>query len=282
MKNNKQYQQKPFCVTLINLSSKEEVDFNQSITSINKAIRLTIRSEKKASDAIYSETTVHAIVFNHESLNLITNEDENIIRSASKSGTCRIYLLAQNGSIHSYENSRLDDFIQRTSQNSIEAITQELLSFFKEADQLNRRSTLFAFRDWFCLSAYKIFKILWPISYIATAILILNNIDIIAGFKLTQGLLALEYVIPILFFFGIFFIVHGIITIMKNWLFGLHIGRKFNFEFTIGVLGYLIVISATTYSILIIEQDLLQLSLFSIINVGLHLFMFMPDELGQN
>lgn len=272
MKSNNQYQQNPFCITLINLSSKEEADFNQSITSFNKIIRLTIRSEKKVSDAIYSESVVHAIVFNHESLNLITNEDENIIRSASKSGTCRIYLLAQNGSILSYENSRLDDFIQRTSQHSIETITQEILSFFREADQLNHRSTLFAFRDLFCLSAYKIFKILWPISYIATAILILNTIDIIAGFKLTQGLLALEYVIPIFIFFGIFFIVHGIITIMQNWLFGLHFARKFNFEFAIGVLSFLIAITATSYSILIIEHDLLHLSAFLMINVGLHLF----------
>jgi hypothetical protein len=103
-------------------------------------------------------------------------------------------------------------------------------------------------------------------------LLILNAINIFAGLRFGQGFLAFKYLIPPLTFFGIFFIIHGIITVLRNWLFGLHIARKFNIEFAIGVSGYIIAIAATTYSILIIEHNLILLFLFLMLNIGLYTF----------
>jgi hypothetical protein len=267
-----QNQQNPFCVTLINFSSLEENDFKERLRNIDNSFRLIVRSAKKASDTIYPESVVHAIVFNHESLKSISNEDENIIRTSTKSGTCRIYLIIESDASYSYISNRLDDFIQRTSQNSLEAISQEIICFFREADQLNRRSTLLAFRDSLCLSSYRILKILWPVSYIATTLLVLNGVTAFMGLRFGQGFLLFEYLIPSLIFFGIFFVIHGIITVLSNWLFGLNISRKFNFEFAIGVFGYLLAIAVTTYSILIIEHNLMLLCLLSALNIGLYLF----------
>jgi len=261
-----------FCVTLINFSSIEEIDFKERLRITNKTFRLTVRSEKKVSDATYPDSVVHAIVFNYEGLKMITNNDENIIRSASKLGTCRIYLVTQSGSKITNVNSRLDDFIQRTSQNSFEAIVQEIISFFSEADQLNRRSTLLAFRDRLCLRAYEILKILWPVSYISVTVLFLNALTTFIEFRIDKNILLFEYLLPPLTFFGIFFLIHSIITIFRNWLFGLNISKKFNFKFAIGVLGYLFAIAATTYSILIIKYNLMLLCLFSALNIGLYLF----------
>lgn len=269
MKKNKQ---NPFCVTLISFSSKEEVDFKERLINVENSIRLSIRSEKKVSDTTYPDSVINAIAFNHEGLKLITNEDENIIRSASKLGTCRIYLVTRNSSKLAYENSRLDEFIQRTSQNSFEAIAQEIISFFREADQLNRRSTLFAFRDSLCLSTYKTLKNLWPVSYIAATILVLKGVITFMGLGFFQGFLLFNYLIPPLIFFGIFFVLQSIITISRNWLFRLLVARKLNFDFFIHIFGYLLACATTTYSILIIEQDLMLLCLFSALNIGLYLF----------
>jgi hypothetical protein len=272
MKKNKQ---NPFCVTLIHFSSNEEIDFKKRFSYVDNSLRLSLRSEKKVSDAIYHDSVVHAIVFNYDGLKSITNEDENIIRAASKLGTCRIYLVVQSGSKQPYENSRLDDFIQRTSQNNSEAISVDIISFFREADELNRRSTLLAFRDGLCISAYNILKILWSVSYIAAALLFLFALATIMGLRIGQSLLSFEYLIPPLTFFGIFFVTHAIFTVLRNLLFGLHFARKFNFEFVIGVSGYLIAIVVATYSILIIEHNWVVLCLYLMLNIGLYiLYMY--------
>ena len=261
-----------FCVTLINFGLSEEIDFKERLINIDKYFKLMVRSVKNVSDTIFEDSLVHAVVLNYDSLKSISDEDESVIRSASKLGTCRIYCVVQNDSVYSYESSRLDDFIQRTSQNSSETIAKEIISFFKEADQLNRRSTFLAFRDAMCLNAYKILKILWTVSYISTAFLFLNAVTTFMGYRIDQGFLLYKYSILPLTFFGIFFVIHSIITILRNWLFGLHIARKFNFEFVIGVSGYLVAIVVITYSILIIEQNFILLCFFLMLNIGLYNF----------
>lgn len=262
----------PFCITLINLALKEELDFKDRVSYPNKSSGITIRSVKKVSDVTYPDSVIHAIVLGRQGLLLLKTEDENILRSASESGTCRIYTLIQDAPLHSDINFRFDDFIQRTAQNSPESIIQEIISFFREADLLNRQSTLFALRDKLCLIAYKILRILWPASYIATAFLLLNAVSSFIGYRIDQSFLFFENLIKPLTFLGIFFIIHSIITISRNWLSGLHYTRKFGFEFVIGVLAYIMAIAVTAYSIWIIEQDLLVLCILLIMNIGLYSF----------
>ncbi|HZZ43483.1 MAG TPA: AAA family ATPase [Tepidisphaeraceae bacterium] len=74
-------------------------------------------------------------------------------------------------------------------------MAEQIIAFFKEADDLNRRSTWRPFRDLACLSAYSFLKLLWPISYAFVAMHVLNTTAMLVGHKLRSGVFTTPFLV---------------------------------------------------------------------------------------
>jgi len=159
------------------------------------------------------------------------------------------------GGFMSQMTSRLDDFIQRSHAHGYAAIAEEIITFFRQEDSLNRLSTSLAFRDMTCLVTYKILKHLWPVSYLFAALHILNAATALGGLGPWLGEYASHYVVPASTFFGVFFIAHCIFVVVRNWLFGARIARKLNLAFAWGAAGFGTTAAATAYSIAVTDQS---------------------------
>jgi len=87
----------PFCVTLVAFDSADAKDIEAVLRRTGGPLRLTVRCESSTSAASYPAAVIHAIVFTPQGVTQVTNEDVNIIRSATKLGTCRVYLSIASG-----------------------------------------------------------------------------------------------------------------------------------------------------------------------------------------
>lgn len=261
-----------FCVTLIGFTPAESDNMEGALRLAGGSTRFDIKRVKTASSASLPLRVIHAIVFTPTGLMQATAADEKAIRAATKPGTCRVYLSAAPGAVPSPGESRLDDFIQRTPTHGSAAIAKEVIAFFREADDLNRRSTPLAFRDMACLGAHRILKFLWPVSYLFAALHVLNTATVLSGHGPWLGMLAGQYVVPASTFFGAFFIVHGIFVVVRNWLFGARIVKKLNLGFALGAAGYGLATAATACSIAAVDQNVSQISFSAIFAVGAYLF----------
>jgi hypothetical protein len=152
--------------------------------------------------------------------------------------------------------SILDDFIQRTPLHSSEGIAEQIIEFFEEADDLNRRDAILGLRDAACLGAHKVLGLLWPLSYAFGALHFANLVRIYATHWPFPSALANPYAITSTTFFGSFFIVHCIFAIVRNALFRIRIARRLNLELAIGVATFSLAAVATALSIASIDESL--------------------------
>lgn len=261
-----------FCVTLIGFTSAESDDMEDALHLAGGSSRFEIKRERSASGASFPAEVIHAIVFTPTGLVHATPADVDAIQSATKPGTCRVYLSVAPGTASPSGKSSLDDFIQFTSAHGSAAIAKEIIAFFREADDLNRRSTPLAFRDMACLGAYRILKFLWPVSYLFAALHVLNAVTALAGCEPWLGAHASQYVVPASTFFGAFFIVHCIFVVVRNWLLGARIVKKLNFGFALGAAGFGLAAAATAYSIVATDQNVSCIFVSAILAVGAYLF----------
>jgi len=244
-----------YCVTLVGATPAVSENLEDAFRSIGGSLTFEIRCKPAAGDISYPMEAVHAIIFTPTNLTQATLADVDTLRSVTKLGTCRVYLLISPGSSPPPDTSPLDDFLQRTPTRGADAIAQQIIEFFREADDLNRRSTLLALRDRTCLGAYTLLRVLWPSSYIFAVLHILNATAIFAGREPWPGVLVNPYVVPAATFFGVSFIVHCIHAVVRNTLFGVRIVKRFNrgFALSAGALGLAVV--ATARSIVTVDHS---------------------------
>ena len=262
----------PFCVTLVDFSPAQASDFEHDLRQAADSLPIAVRSGKSVSGESYPATVIHAIVLTPKAIAQISGGDVETVQSATNFGTCRVYLSDDAELPSSPEASRLDEFIQRTQLHGFREVAKEIISFFREADSLNRRSTPRAIRDMRCLAAYKILKYLWPVSYVFAAVHILNATIVLAGRSAWLDWYAIEYVIPALTFFGAFFIAHCIIVVVRNWLFAVRIAKRVNFAFALGAVGFGIAAAATAYSIVVTDISISRISASAIFAVAAYAF----------
>jgi TIR domain len=269
-----------FCVTLIGFASVESNNIESALHSAGGSSRFEIRRERSAAGASFPTEVIHAIVFTPRGLSKATAADVDAIRSATKPGTCRVYvyLSVAPGSAPPPGVSCLDDFIQRTPTHGYATIAEQIIAFFREANDFNRRSTPLAFRDLTCLGAYGFLKFLWPASYLFAVLHILNTAAVLAGRDPWLGMLASQYVVPASTFFGVFFIVHCIFVFFRNWLFGVRIVNRLN----LGFLGFALAAgacglaaAATAYSIAAVDQNVSRIIVSAFLSIGTYmLYMY--------
>ncbi|MCK4792690.1 MAG: toll/interleukin-1 receptor domain-containing protein [Desulfobacteraceae bacterium] len=262
----------PFRVTLLGFTSVEASDIEGALRQAGESFRYEVRREGSASGAFFPAEVIHAIVFTSQGVVQVTAEDVNAIRSATKPGTCRVYLADTPGAAPPAGTSRLDDFIQRTSANGCAAVAEQIIAFFQEADNLNRHNTPLAFRDMTCLFAYKILKYLWPVSYVFAALHIVNAATALAGRGPLLGTPASHYVVPASTFFGTFMIAHCIFVVGRNWLFGARIVKHLGFAFAWGAAGFGLTAAATAYSIAVTDQDFSRISVSAVLAIAVYRF----------
>jgi hypothetical protein len=166
----------PFRVTLIGSTAAEWTDFKGILRHTGVSVPLMIKHEPAIAGVPFPREVVHAIVLTPTGIAHLTSVDVDAIRLAMKPGTCRVYLLVAQGEALPPNESLLDDFIQRTSDHGSNAIAQQIIAFFREADDFNRRNTFLAFRDLTCLGAYRFLKFLWPVSYLFAALHVINMV----------------------------------------------------------------------------------------------------------
>lgn len=261
-----------FCVTLVGTTPAESDDLEDALHSTGGSLAFEIRREPSAASSSFPAEAIHAIVFTPTSLAQAMPADVDAVRAATKPGTCRVYLLVSPGASSPSGASRLDDFIQRTPTPSSDAIAEQIVGFFREADHLNRRSTLLALRDLTCLGAYKFLKVLWPLSYIFAVLHVLNATATVAGRAPWPGMLANPYVVPAAIFFGAFFVVHCIFVIVRNALFGMRIVKRINLEFALGMGAFGLAAVATARSIAALDESTLRILASAVLAMGAYLF----------
>jgi hypothetical protein len=211
-----------FRVTLVGFSLAESVSVEEALRRIPGPLTFTVKREPTAAAASFPLDEVHAIVFTQTGLAQATAADVETIRSATEPGTCRAYVLESDRLASSVAGSPLDDFIQRTSIRDVDSLANQICRYFREADDINRRSAPLALRDITCLRAYEVLKLLWPLSYLFVAFHVSNTAAMWAGLALLLTLTN-QYVITAANFFGAFFIVHSFYVALRNALFGARI-----------------------------------------------------------
>jgi len=258
----------PFCVTLVAFDSPEAQDIEAVLRHAGGSLSFTIRRERSASGASYPAEVVHAIVFSLTGLVQATGADVDTVRSATKPGTCRVYLPSASGAASPPAAGGLDDFIQRTPAHDYAVIAEEIIAFFREADKLNRHSTPLAFRDMASLFAFRMLKFLWLVSYVFAALHALNAATVLWGRGTWLGALAPRYVVPASTFFGAFFIVHCIFVIGRNWLFEARIVKRLDIGFALGAAGFGLAAAATGLSVAAMDHSVFRISVSTFLAAG--------------
>jgi hypothetical protein len=133
--------------------------------------------------------------------------------------------------------------------HDVDAVAEQIMAFFRDADALNRRSTLLGLRDVACLGAYRCLTVLWPLSYVFAALHVINTVAILMRRGPWPGVLASPYIVSAASFFGAFFIVHGVFVVVRHALFAARIVKRPNPGFALPAGGFGLAIAATAYSI---------------------------------
>lgn len=255
-------------MTLVDFALEQARNFEDALHQTADSLKIATRNERSVSDVSYPPAVIHAIVLSPEAVTRVSEEDLDIIRSATNLGTCRVYSSGAVGPLASPEGSRIDEFIQRMQAQGYNAIAREIISFFRKADSLNRRSTPLAFRDTICLVAYRILKYMWPVSYVFAAVHILNAATALTGRGTWLGQNASDYVVPASTFFGAFFITHCIFVVVRNWLFAVRIAKKGLFTFGWGATGFGLAAAATAYSVAVTDLSISRISVSAIFAIA--------------
>lgn len=260
-----------FRVTLVGLTSAEAGDLEDALHRVVGPIPIEVRREPGPLGSFPLET-IHAIVFTPASLMRATAGDIGAVRSATEPGTCRVYLLAAPGPAPRGSTRPLDQFIQRTPAHGVEELAGQIIAYFREADDLNRRSTRLALRDLTCLRAYTVLVFLWPCSYVFALLHILNAVAVATGRGPWPSVLASPYVVAPATFFGAFFIVHCVFVVVRNALFGLRIVKRIDAGLLIGVGVLGLAAAATARSIASMDRSAPRILTSAALAAGVYLF----------
>ena len=260
-----------FTVTLIDGTAGDLGNLERALRQAGGSLRFAIRHKARPVASSFPLAAVHAIVFTPNSLARATAADVDVIRSAMKPGTCRVYLLVPNGIPPPTGGSPLEDFVQRTNAYGVDAVAEHIIAFFRDADDLNRRSTLFALRDVTFLGAYRVLTVLWPLSYVLAIFHIINALAVLAGRGPWPSTLASRYVVPGATFLGAFFIVHCVFVILRNALFATRIVKRPSSGFALraGALG--LAAAATARSIAALDGSPLRVIVSMVLAAGAYL-----------
>lgn len=261
-----------FWVTLAGFNAAESADMENKLRQAGNASRYAVRTVESISGTAFPPQIVHAIVFTPAGLARVIPADEQVIRSATALGTCRLYLASPSGGLEAGPGSRLDDFIQRTSRHDLPAVAEEIVGFFHEADALNRCSTQRALRDMACLKALPLLKLLWPVCYVFGFLHVLNAIAININHKPWLTLLAEPRLIYASTFFGAFFIVHCGFTVLRNFLFGLMIAGCLDGRFAFGAACFGLTAAGTARSVLGMDQNVGRIAISVMLAIGAYAF----------
>ena len=261
----------PFCVTVVGSNPAESVYLETALRRVRGSLPFAIRRVSSVACSTFPVDTIHAIVFTPTSLAQAMPVDVETVRSATKPGTCRVYLFVGPGASPPSSVSLLDEFIQRTPTHGSESIAEQIVAFFREADDLNRHSTLLAFRDFTCLFVYSFLKILWPLSYIFAVLHVLNTAATIVGRGPWPGVLVNPHVVPAATFFGAFFIVHCIFVVVRNALFAMLIVKRIDGGFVMGAGAFCLFSVATARSISIVDGSTLRILASTILAAAAYL-----------
>lgn len=263
-----------FCVTVVGSTPGESEYLEDALRYAGGTLTFEIKREPNVAGSSFPVEAVHAIVFTPTGLAQATSADVDALRSAMKPGTCRVYLFVCPGASSSGV-SLLDDFIQRTHTHGADSVAEQIIGFFREADDLNRRSSLLHFRDFTCLGAYRFLKVLWPFSYIFAVLHVLNATATLMGREPWLGALANPYVVPVASFFGAFFIVHCIVVVVRNTLFGMRIVKRLNVRFAVGAGVFSLLVAATARSLAALNESTSPILISGLLAVGAYsLYMY--------
>ena len=139
-----------YCVTVVGSTPVESKCIQDALNGVVDSLKFELRCTLRASDSSFRADVVHAIVFTPGGIAQAMPPDVEAVRAATKPGTCRAYLLVCSGTETLPTAGLLDDFIQRTPTHTPDEIADQIIRFFQEVDNLNRRSTRLAFRDLTC------------------------------------------------------------------------------------------------------------------------------------
>lgn len=247
---------KRFCATIIGFRSTQASGFEDALRQAADSLPITVRSGRSVSDESYPAEVIHAIVLTPKAIAKVNGRDVDTVQSATNFGTCRIYVSDEAELPSSAEASPLDEFIQRTQPNGYREVAKAVISFFREADSLNRRSTPRAFRDMTCIGMFRVLKYLWPISYVFAAVHILNAMTALAGRGAWLRQHAGDYGVSASTFFGAFFIAHCFFVVARNWLFAVRIAKRTLSGFAWGAAGFVAAAVTTAYSVAITDASI--------------------------
>jgi hypothetical protein len=238
-----------FCVTFIGCTDAELMAVETALGTARGSLTYATRSVPSVAASSFLRIQVHAVVLTPASLARATNEDTEIIRAASALGTCRIYLVAFDKSVGKADTSPFDDFIQRSSDHSVNTIAQQIIGFFHEADALNRYSTHRGVRDAACLWIYPILAFLWNFSYVIGALHILNTLMHVKGHELWPSVHVHSAARLVANFFGAFFIITSATAIFRNALYSVRVMKHLSLELLLWAGFFGLAATATAYSI---------------------------------
>lgn len=261
-----------FRVTLVGSVPAEWDDLEAALGRAGGSLTFAVKRQPSATTASFPLEAIHAIVFTPTSRARMTATDVDAVRSATEPGTCRIYLLVPPDSSAPRGASPLDEFIQRTPMHDPDAVAGQIIAFFREADDLNRRSTLLGLRDRTCLWAYQFLKFLWPCSYVFAALHIVNTAAVLAGRGPWPGVLAKSYVVPAATFFGAFFVIHCIFVLGRNALFGIRIVKRLDLGFAGSAGASVVAAAATSHSIAAVDQSMARIFASAVLALGAYVY----------
>jgi hypothetical protein len=238
-----------FRVTLIGCTAAELRIVEDSLRRVKGPLSYETKSGPSITASSFPPGLIHAVAFTPASSTRLTAEDVENIRAATGIGTCRVYLVVFDSPVPESDISLLDEFIQKTSDHTANAVAEEIVAFFREADALNRGSTFRGIRDAACLRAYASLTLLWNCSYVFGVLHILNALMQLKRRELWPGVHVHPNVSLVAAFFGAFFIVISVSAIFRNALFSIRVMKQLSLEFPLLGGLFSLAAAATAYSI---------------------------------
>lgn len=249
-------------VHFIGATKAEWAPLRDALVQLGGSLDIEATSTSQAKDAALPTISVHAIVFTESGLLQATQEDADVVRASTMLGTCRVYTLETSSASPSGRTSLIDDVVQRTAARSVDDLADEIITFFREANSLNRISAILGLRDSLSIGSYQALKLLWPLSYIFSAWLVFNGVNSLASGGIWPMFMAGRNAIAVAAFFGAFFVVSCALTVARNLLFGVRIVGRLGpgFMLPAGVFGLVCALTAASIVTLTAEAPWIALT----------------------
>jgi len=285
----------PHCITLIGFTPDELHNITDALRRACPSSRFDIRNVQNAAYTSFPVSVCHAIVFTPTSIEQVTTEDENTLRTTTKLGTGRIYLACATDTFSPLDNSRLDDFIQHTQAHGFEAIAEEIVIFFQEIHTINLYNMFHAVHDWACLTIIWFLKFLFPLSYLFVSLYVFQSATLLAGHEFFFRLFSIQYFKSASTFLCLFFLVHCFFVITRNGLRFVQINKyppnkdsenliseieRINRDFAFGALGMGLAATATAYSIAVIDQNISRIFISLVFAAGAYILFMYARRIG--